>query len=148
MDKESSKVVIGFCALGCRLYCKQQGMLQTLMLLYAGNRWNLRLRQHSVVSIGLAVQPKRIGGAARCKLYISHSARLMLCEPCTVREAHFIMYIEKARMPIRNIDYKTITKTEAIACLRSVAYSMLKRFLKRSTRPPVSTSFCLPVKNG
>lgn len=25
---------------------------------------------------------------------------------------------------------------------------MLKRFLKRSTRPPVSTSFCLPVKNG
>ena len=26
--------------------------------------------------------------------------------------------------------------------------SRLKRFLKRSTRPPVSTSFCLPVKKG
>ena len=26
--------------------------------------------------------------------------------------------------------------------------SKLNRFLKRSTRPPVSTSFCLPVKNG
>ena len=26
-----------------------------------------------------------------------------------------------------------------------MAYSRPKRFLKRSTRPPVSTSFCLPV---
>ena len=26
--------------------------------------------------------------------------------------------------------------------------SILKRFLNLSTRPPVSTNFCLPVKNG
>ena len=41
-------------------------------------------------------------------------------------------------------------RTSAAVCLVDLSgnYFMPKRFLNRSTRPPVSTSFCRPVKNG
>ena len=38
--------------------------------------------------------------------------------------------------------------SSATVSMASSYLSRLKRFLKRSTRPPVSTSFCLPVKKG